>query len=141
MRCFRVAILVMILATMALLPGACCAADLYTLDGTVDVAWTDGAWVGPPGGTVTTDIARQAEGETMELVATDLPYVSEGMVETYRDLIAYEDAGKDFQYFIRHVAKDAEGTVIVESDWCMPDQTIARIGLTPPTGCGVLPGS
>ena len=138
---FNVVALVLALAAMALLPGACCAADLYTLDGTVDVDWTDGTWAGPPDGIVTTDIARQAEGEAMEFVVTDLPYISEGAVVIYRDLIAYEDSGKDYQYFIRHVARDTEGNVIVTSDWCMPSETIARVNITPPTGCGVLPGS
>lgn len=131
--------LVVLLAMMVVGPSACCAADYYTVTGLLDVMWTDGTWVGPPDALVTTDLAKQEIGQAgVELVAFDLPYVGEGTAVSYRDIIAEADAGKEYIYFVKHVARDAGAMVIAESDWCQTE-SIARVNLTPPSGCGVTP--
>ena len=131
--------LVVLLAMMVLGPSACCAADHYTTTGLLDVMWTDGAWVGPPDALVTTDLARLEVGQTeMELLAFNLAYIGEGTMATYRDIIAESDAGKEYIYFVKHIARDAGAVVIAESDWCETG-SIARVNLTPPSGCGVYP--
>ena len=131
--------LVVLLAMMVVGPSACCAADSYTTTGLLDVMWTDGAWVGPPDALVTTDLAKLEAGQAdMVLVAFDLPYIGEGTMATYRDIIPEPDAGKEYTYFVKHVARDAGAVVIAESDWCQTG-SIARVDLTSPTGCGVYP--
>jgi len=136
-----VTLLAMALVAMALMPGACCAADFYTQTGLLDVTWLDGTWIGPADAIITTDLARLEEGQAdMELVAVDLPYMGEGLQGTYRDSISEADAGKTFTYYVKHVARDSEGTVIMESEWC-ETESIARANLTPPSGCGVVPAT
>lgn len=134
-----VVVLIGLLMMMAFVPSACGAADFYTRTGLLDITWLDGSWIGPLDALVTTDLAKQEVGQAgVELVAFDLPYVGEGTMVSYRDIIAEVDAGKEYIYYVKHVARDAGGAVIMESDWCETG-TIARADLTPPSGCGVTP--